>query len=115
MDGQNLPSILAHHSRRRCFVVIDPKTGPFKPEYAGKMNFYLSAVDDILRHGQDNPTIGIILCRTRKKLIAEYALRNLEAPLGVSAYRFMHEMPAESRPSMPSAKELEKRLNEGDG
>jgi predicted nuclease of restriction endonuclease-like (RecB) superfamily len=102
--------MLFYHLRLRCFVVIDLKTGPFRPEHAGKMNFYLSAVDDMLKNEHDNPTIGIILCKTKKKLIAEYALRNMEAPIGVSGYRFTREMPVELRSSMPSAEDLERRL-----
>jgi len=102
--------LLFYHLRLRCFVVVDLKTGPFRPEHAGKMNFYLSAVDDMLKNEHDNPTIGIILCKTKKKLIAEYALRKMDAPIGVSGYRFTREMPAELGKSLPSAEELERRL-----
>jgi len=102
--------LLFYHLRLRCFIVIDLKTGPFRPEYVGKMNFYLSAVDDMLRNNHDNPTIGIILCKTKRRLIAEYALRNMEAPIGVSGYRLTREMPSELRKSLPSAEELERRL-----
>src|SRR5690606_8697356 len=69
--------LLFYHLRLRCYVVIDLKTRPFKPEHAGKMNFYLSAVDDLLRHPDDKPSIGIILCKTRSQVIAEYTLRDL--------------------------------------
>jgi predicted nuclease of restriction endonuclease-like (RecB) superfamily len=102
--------LLFYHLRLRCFVVIDLKTGPFKPEYAGKMNFYLSAVDDMLKGEHDNPSIGIILCKTKKRLIAEFALRNMNAPIGVSGYRFTRKMPEELQKSLPSAEELERRL-----
>jgi len=102
--------LLFYHLRLRCFVVIDLKTGPFRPEHAGKMNFYLSAVDDLLKNEHDNPTIGIILCKTKKKLIAEYALRKMDAPIGVSGYRFTRVMPEELGKSLPSAEELERRL-----
>jgi len=102
--------LLFYHLRLRCFVVVDLKTVPFRPEHAGKMNFYLSAVDDMLKNEHDNPTIGIILCKTKKKLIAEYALRNMEAPIGVSGYRFTRVMPEELGKSLPSAEELERRL-----
>lgn len=102
--------LLFYHLRLRCFVVIDLKTGPFRPEYAGKMNFYLSAVDDMLKGEHDNPAIGIILCKTKKRLIAEYALRNMEAPIGVSGYRLTRKMPEELQKSLPSAEELERRL-----
>lgn len=74
--------LLFYHLKLRCFVVIDLKTGPFKPEYAGKMNFYLAAVDDMLEHPSDNPAIGLILCKSKKELVVEYALQNIEAELG---------------------------------
>ncbi len=102
--------LLFYHLRLRCFVVIDLKMESFKPEYAGKMNFYLSAVDAQLRHPGDNPTIGIILCKTRKRLIAEYALRNTRTPIGVSEYKLTRAIPAALKSSLPSIKELEKEL-----
>jgi len=104
--------LLFYHLRLRCFVVIDLKMEPFKPEFAGKMNFYLSAVDAQLRHRGDNPSIGIILCKTRKRLIAEYALRNTKAPIGVSEYKLTRAIPAELKSSLPTIKELEKELGE---
>jgi len=73
--------------RLRCFIVIDLKMQKFKPEFAGKMNFYLSAVDDLLRHGDDQPSIGIILCKTRSQTVAEYALRDTNKPIGIAEYR----------------------------
>ncbi len=72
--------LLFYHLKLRCFVVIDLKTGPFQPEYAGKMNFYRAAVDDMLKHPSDNPTIGLILCKGKKELVVEYALPNLATP-----------------------------------
>jgi len=103
--------LLFYHLRLRCFVVIDLKMEPFKPEFAGKMNFYLSAVDVQFRHPGDNPSIGIILCKTRKQLIAEYALRNMKAPIGVSEYRLTRAIPADLKSSLPTIKELEKELD----
>jgi predicted nuclease of restriction endonuclease-like (RecB) superfamily len=76
--------LLIYHLKLRCYVVIDLKMTPFKPEYAGKMNFYLSAVDDLLRHPDDKPSIGIILCKAKNRVVAEYALRDLAKPVGVS-------------------------------
>jgi predicted nuclease of restriction endonuclease-like (RecB) superfamily len=102
--------LLFHHLRLRCFVVIDLKTGVFKPEFAGKMNFYLSAVDDQWRHPTANPSIGIILCKTKKKVIAEYALRNTSIPIGVSEYTLTQAVPAELKASLPSIEELEWRF-----
>jgi predicted nuclease of restriction endonuclease-like (RecB) superfamily len=102
--------LLFYHLRLRCFVVIDLKMEPFKPEFAGKMNFYLSAVDARLRHSGDQPSIGIILCKTRKRLIAEYALRNTRTPIGVSQYMLTRTVPSELKSSLPSVSELEKEL-----
>jgi len=105
--------LLFYHLRLRCFVVIDLKTEPFRPEFAGKMNFYLSAVDEYLRHPDDNPAIGIVLCKTRKKLIAEYALRNTKSPIGVSEYKLTRAIPAKLKSSLPSIEELERELGNG--
>lgn len=79
--------LLFYHLRLRCYVVVDLKISAFQPEYSGKMNFYLSAVDDLLRHPDDQPSIGIILCRTKNQVIAEYALRDMNKPIGVSTYQ----------------------------
>jgi hypothetical protein len=79
--------LLFYHLKLRCYVVIELKTTPFKPEYAGKLNFYLSAVDDQLRHPDDKLTISLILCKTRSKIIAEYALRTVGAPVGVARHK----------------------------
>jgi predicted nuclease of restriction endonuclease-like (RecB) superfamily len=81
--------LLFYHLKLRCFVVIDLKSGPFQPEYAGKMNFYLAAVDDMLKHPSDNPTIGLILCKGKRELVVEYALRNLATPMGIAEFRHL--------------------------
>lgn len=104
--------LLFYHLRLRCFVVIDLKMEPFKPEFAGKMNFYLSAVDAQLRHPGDQPSVGIILCKTRKRLIAEYALRNTRTPIGVSEYTLTRTVPTALKSSLPSVQDLEKELAE---
>src|ERR1700731_5053835 len=85
--------LLFYHLRLRCYVVIDLKIEEFRPEFAGKMNFYLSAVDDLLRHVDDAPSIGLILCKEKNRIVVEYALRNLSKPIGVSAYRIMESLP----------------------
>jgi predicted nuclease of restriction endonuclease-like (RecB) superfamily len=77
--------LLFYHVKLRCYVIIDLKTTRFKPEYAGKMNFYLSAVDDLLRHPDDKPSIGIVLCKAKNEVVVEYALRDLAKPVGVSS------------------------------
>lgn len=103
--------LLFYHFKLRCFVVIDLKMGDFQPEFSGKMNFYVSAVDDLLRHREDRPTIGIILCRSKNKAIAEYALRDLQKPIGISTHRTDHELPAPLKPELPSIEQLEAELN----
>jgi predicted nuclease of restriction endonuclease-like (RecB) superfamily len=102
--------LLFYHLRLRCFVVIELKAGEFKPEDAGKMSFYLAAVDDTLKHHDDKPTIGIVLCGTKKRLIAEYALRNMSAPIGVSEYRLATTLPEDLKGNLPSVEELESEL-----
>ena len=108
--------LLFYHLRLRGYVVSDLKVQSFKPEFAGKMNFYLSAVDDLLRHPDDKPSIGIILCKTRNKVIAEYALRDLEKPVGVARYvtQLVEVLPEELKGSLPSIEEIEHELGEGD-
>ena len=102
--------LLFYHLRLRCFVVIDLKVGDFKPEYAGKMNFYLSAVDDLLRHPDDQPSIGLILCRAKNGIVAEYALRDIGKPLGVSGFTHLENFPEHWKGTMPAIEELEAEL-----
>ncbi|MGH2487765.1 MAG: PDDEXK nuclease domain-containing protein [Ktedonobacterales bacterium] len=105
--------LLFYHLRLRRYVVIDLKIGAFKPEFAGKINFYLAAADDLLRHPDDQPTIGIILCKTQNRTIAEYALRDLHAPLGVASY--LTEALLEAlKGSLPEIEELEATLADAD-
>lgn len=110
--------LLFYHLALRCFVVIDLKIGDFQPEYAGKMNFYLAAADDLIRHPDDQPSIGIILCKTRNRLIAEYALRDIQAPLGIVTYLLTETLPEEMRGRLPAIEEIEASLthvSEGNG
>ena len=102
--------LLFYNTKLRCYIVIELKNTEFKPEYAGKLNFYLSAIDDILKHPQDNPTIGIMLCKTRDKLTAEYALKDINKPIGVSEYKLSDFVPAEFIDTLPSAEDIEKRV-----
>ena len=83
--------LLFHHLRLHCYFVIELKTGKFKPEWTGKLNFYLSAVDDLFHNGPDAPTIGLLLCETHNSALAEYALRDVTKPIGVSTYRVTME------------------------
>lgn len=98
--------LLFYHLRLRCFVVIDLKVEDFKPEFAGKMNFYLSAVDDLLRHADDQPSIGIILCKGRNAVIVEYALRDTSKPMGVAQYRLSATLPDRLRDELPTEAEF---------
>lgn len=104
--------LLFYHLRLRCFVVIELKVGEFQPEYAGKMNFYLSAVDDLLRHKDDQPSIGIILCKSKNKVVVEYALRDTRKPIGVSGYKLTETLPRKFKSELPSVEELETSLKE---
>jgi hypothetical protein len=99
-------------TRLRCFVVVELKVGPFEPEYAGKMNFYLAAVDDQLRREGDQPSIGLILCKERNRVVVEYAPRGTNQPIGVAAYRLTETLPQTLRGALPSPEELERELGE---
>jgi len=102
--------LLFYHLHLRCYVVIELKVCEFKPEFAGKMNFYLSAVDDLLRHLDDQPSIGLILCKTRNSVIVEYALRDTHKPMGVSAYRITAALPKRLKGKLPTVEDLEAEL-----
>jgi len=107
--------LLFYHLHLRCYVVIELKICEFQPEFAGKMNFYLSAVDDLLRHPEDRPSIGLILCKTRNRIIAEYALRDTLKPMGVAEYKITALLPEHLKGSLPSIEELEAELGAADG
>jgi predicted nuclease of restriction endonuclease-like (RecB) superfamily len=103
--------LLFYHLRLRSFVVVDLKTGPFKPEYAGKINFYCNVVDDHYRHESDNPTIGLILCQDKKRVLAEYALRGMSKPIGISEYELTRALPEELKSALPTIEEIEAELS----
>ena len=102
--------LLFYHLRLRCFVVVDLKMTEFVPEFAGKMNFYLSAVDDLLRHSTDAPSLGLILCKTRESVTVEYALRNTATPIGVAEFRVTDALPSDLVDSLPSVQQIEAEL-----
>ena len=102
--------LLFYHIRLRCFVVIDLKTTGFEPEYTGKMNFYLSAIDDQLKAPEDNPSIGILICKNKENLEVEYALRGINKPIGVSEFTFTEALPAELQSSIPTVEEFENEI-----
>jgi len=102
--------LLFYHLELRCFVVIELKTGVFRPEYAGKLNFYLSAVDDLLKKDVDNPSIGILLCKDKRGLIAEYTLRDLTKPIGITEYKIFETLPKEYENLLPSVDDIRTRI-----
>jgi predicted nuclease of restriction endonuclease-like (RecB) superfamily len=102
--------LLFYHLRLRCFVVIDLKVEDFRPEFAGKMNFYLSAVDDLLKHADDAPSIGMILCKDKNAVTVEYALRDSQKPMGVAQYRLTTTPPETLRRELPSPEDVAKEF-----
>ena len=100
--------LLFYHLDLRCFIAIDLKVEPFKPEFAGKMSFYLSALDDQLAKASDQPSIGLILCKEHNHIIVEYTLRNMEKPLGVASYQLL---PSSVRSKLPSPEQLQAQLD----
>lgn len=104
--------LLFYHLKLRCFVVLDLKMEAFKPEFAGKMNFYLTAVDEQMRHANDQPTIGLLLCKEKNRLTVEYALRDMKKPIGVAEWktRLVESLPKQLRGALPSVEDLERGL-----
>jgi predicted nuclease of restriction endonuclease-like (RecB) superfamily len=107
VDGREYRiDMLFYHLRLRCYVVVELKIGDFQPSFGSQVNFYISAVDDLIRHADDQPTIGLILCTSKSKTIVEYALRNINTPIGVATHRFNQEIEA----NLPSVEQLEMEL-----
>lgn len=102
--------LLFYNLNLRCYVVIELKTGDFKPEYAGQLNFYLSAVDNILKTGNDNPSIGLLLCKSKNDLVAEYSLKDMSKPIGVSEYRVTGNLPTELKKQLPSIEDIQNHI-----
>jgi len=105
-------NLLFFHRGLRCLVAVELKTGDFKPEYAGKMHFYLNALDDLVRLTDENLSIGIILCKSKNKVVAEYALKGMTKPIGVAEYRLTQQLPEELQKQLPSVTELERQLQD---
>ncbi len=112
-DREFYLDLLFYHLHLRCFVVVDLKKGEFKPEHAGKMNFYCSVVDDQLRHPEDQPTLGLILCQTKDRILAEYSLRDIHKPIGISDYELTRALPKGFATSLPSIEAIEDELSQG--
>jgi len=104
--------LLFYHTKLKCYVVIELKNTKFIPEYSGKLNFYLSAVDTLLKQPDDNQTIGILLCRDKNNIDAEFALRDIHKPMGVSEFQFTEILPEDIKSSLPSIEELEAELTD---
>ena len=104
--------LLFYHIKLKCYVVVEPKATSFKPEHAGKLSFYTSAIDGELKSSDDNPTIGILICKSKNDTVVEYALRDINKPLGISEYQLTEILPKEYKSSLPSIKEIEAKLDE---
>lgn len=102
--------LLFYHLKLRCYVVIELKAGKFKPEHLGQLGFYMTAVDRQVKHEQDNPTIGLLLCKSKNKVVAEYALGDKSQPMGIAEYNLLESLPAELQASLPSIEQIEQEL-----
>jgi predicted nuclease of restriction endonuclease-like (RecB) superfamily len=113
-DQDFFVDLLFYHLKLRCFVVVELKAVPFEPGFVGQLNLYLSAADDLLRHPDDKPTIGLLLCRSKNKLVVEYALRSLTKPIGVAEWetKLVEELPDDLRGNLPTVEEIEAELSE---
>ncbi len=111
-DSDYYIDLLFYHTKLKCYVVVELKNTAFKPEYAGKLNFYLSAVDSLIKVEDDNETIGILLCRNKKKIETEFALRGMTKPMGVSEFNLTEILPDNLKASMPTVEEIEQNLTD---
>jgi predicted nuclease of restriction endonuclease-like (RecB) superfamily len=102
--------LLFYHLKLRCYVVIELKTGAFKPEHLGQLGFYLTVVERQIKHQNDNPTIGLLLCKSKNKIVAEYALSDKTQPMGIAEYKLLESLPAELQTSLPSIEAIEQAL-----
>jgi predicted nuclease of restriction endonuclease-like (RecB) superfamily len=103
--------LLLFHRRLKSLIAIELKIGKFKPEYAGKMNFYLSALNDLVRLEDENPSIGMIICKDKNRTTVEYALRDSNKPIGVSSYQLLHKLPLDLQSFLPNVEEIVARLS----
>ena len=102
--------LLFYHLKLRCYLVVELKTGDFKPEHTGQLSFYLSAVDEQFKTEQDTPTIGLLLCKSRNRIIAEYALRDNSKPIGIAEYQLAQALPSDLEDKLPSIERIEREL-----
>jgi predicted nuclease of restriction endonuclease-like (RecB) superfamily len=113
-DEEFFIDLLFYHLKLRCYVVIELKAGQFKPEHLGQLGFYLTAVDRQVKGEHDNPTIGLLLCKSKNKIVAEYALSDTTQPMGIAEYKLLESLPAELQTGLPSIEQIERELA-GDG
>jgi hypothetical protein len=109
-DEEYFIDLLLYHRKLKCLVALELKIGDFKPEYAGKMQFYLSVLDDKVKLEDENPSIGIIICKSKIRTIVEYALRDVKKPIGVSTYKITKDLPKNLSKYLPSKEEISKKL-----
>jgi predicted nuclease of restriction endonuclease-like (RecB) superfamily len=102
--------LLFYHLKLRCYVVIELKAGKFKPEHLGQLGFYLTAIDRQVKSEHDNPTVGLLLCKSKNKVVAEYALGDTTQPMGIAEYKLLESLPAELQTSLPSIEQIEREL-----
>ena len=116
VDGQEyFIDILLYHRHLKCLVAVELKVGEFMPEYIGKMQFYLAALDDLVKTPEENPSIGIVICRSKKRMIVEYSLRESKKPIGVSTYKVFKTLPDNLKKELPSPAQVSLLLEEGFG
>ena len=109
-DDEFFVDVLLYHRKLKAVVAIDFKTGKFKPDYAGKMQFYLSVLDDKVKHEEESPSIGIIVCKSKNRMLVEYTLKSVNSPIGVATYEVTQTLPKDMKKYLPSPKELEEKL-----
>ena len=102
--------LLFYHLKLRCYVVVELKAGAFKPSHTGQLGFYLTAVDAQVKSPEDGPTIGLLLCKTKNRVVAEYARRDSHKPMGVAEYQLIESLPAELQTSLPSTEQIEREI-----
>lgn len=110
-DREFFIDLLFYNVKLHCYFVVELKTVEFEPEFAGKLSFYLSAVDVEMKTEHDNPTIGLLLCKGKDRVVAEYALRDVNKPMGISEYRLSNDISEELQESLPSIEDIESRIH----
>ena len=110
--GSDAPAQVNYNYKLRCFIVTELKTGRFKAEYISKLGLYVSAVNHQMKHKDDNPTIGLLICKTKDEVVAKYTLENTNQPIGMSEYQLVESFPKDFRSSLPSIEEIEKELQD---